>query len=598
MSSPDYIDLGEISIVKLLLKYLEELEGVERLFGVPGASFKDLLNEMMLEGSKVTYVVCKHETGAGYMADGFHRVSGKLGVVVVTSGPGATNALTGAMNGQSCMSSLLVITGEQDQKKLGLGWEQEGVDMGLDINQIYKSAVRYSAMINAPEDFDVLLRQALRDAQGIPSQTTHLSIPSDVMGATVRIKRFPTSTDQYRASVNSASPDDVRSVLDQILNAKRPMILVGNGMRDVLDPEGLEKFQSFVECFGIPVGTTADAKGLFPESHDLALRSCGYPACEWPAYYFTPPQGAPDAAPYDGLLVLGSSLGNFATDLWNPKMIPAAGPFIQVDADQSVIGRSMPITMGVVAELGAFLGLLADMGNEIEPDEESKSARLDYLAWLKETYSAYFNPDARKSDDTPIRPERAMALVSELLPPGSHIFPDAGNSCGWTATYLDIDPPTRIHAALDVGAMGYGTAAVVGAKMADPDATCICIGGDGSLMMHGTEISTATQYKAGAIWMVWNEDDLHMVSQGINGQFPNDEWRDYFKLGNPDLVKFAEGLGAEAYLVHSPSDMRDALEKAIKGGQKGRPQVIVVREDPEAVPPFRWGRGKPDSKNG
>jgi len=138
--------------------------------------------------------------------------------------------------------------------------------------------------------------------------------------------------------------------------------------------------------------------------------------------------------------------------------------------------------------------------------------------------------------------------------------------------------------------MGYGTAAVVGGKLAAPNATCISIGGDGSFLMHGNEVSTARQYGAGAIWMVWNENDLNMVAQGMAAYFPDpadpNVWNDYYQLGNPDLVKVAEGLGAEAYLVHSPDDLRSALGRAIKGGQQGRPQVIVVRQDPSAIPPF------------
>jgi acetolactate synthase-1/2/3 large subunit len=284
-------------------------------------------------------------------------------------------------------------------------------------------------------------------------------------------------------------------------------------------------------------------------------------------------------------VVLGSSMGDFATNLWDPAMVPA-GPFIQVDANAKVIGRSMPITQGVIAELSAFIPALATAMQELTPDAVTVEQRWAYLIWMKETNSAYADSAARESDATPIRPERAMAIVSEMLPAGSHIFPDAGNTCGWSAHYLELDPPTRMHAALDVGAMGYATAAIVGAKMAAPDATCLSIGGDGSFLMHGAEITTAKQYGVGPIWMVWNENDLNMVTQSMAANFPAPGWDDYYALGNPDLVKVAEGFGADAYLVHSPSDLRDALARAIRGGQEGRPQVIVVREDSSARPPF------------
>ncbi len=581
MTTSPYTIIPRITVPDLLIKYLK-LEGVDHLFGIPGASFVDLLEALKNDRESMTYVICKHETGAGFMADGYHRVSRRMGVVLVTSGPGATNALTGAMNAEASFSSMMVLTGEQPQAKDGLGWEQEGVDLTLDVRQVYKSAVRYSVEVNAAPDFDVLLRQALRDAQGIPGQAVHLSLPRDITGATLTDVRFPTKTSLYRSSIDSAAPADVQRVGELLVAAKRPMILLGNGSRVPLSHR-LAEFLAFVERLGVPVGTTADAKGLFPESHLLALRSCGHPPCQWPGLYYTPPKNAKHAAPYDFLLVLGSSMGDFATNIWDPKMVPD-GAFVQVDASPGVIGRSMPITMGVMAEIGAFLGGLFAL--DLPMDVEAKAERLAYLEWMKENYSPYADPKARESDATPIRPERAMAIVSDMLPPGSHIFPDAGNSCGWTAHYLEIDPPTQVHATLDVGAMGYGTAAVVGGKLAAPDATCLCIGGDGSFMMHGMEVSTAAQYSAGAIWLVWSEDDLNMVAQGMNYLFPDPAWKDYYKLGNPDLVKVAQGLGAAAYLVRSPSDLEEALESAIRGGQEGKPQVIVVKEDPSAMPPF------------
>lgn len=585
-TSPAWTTIPSISIPELLLKYLR-LEGVTHLFGVPGSSFQDLLSLLHTERAVTTYVVAKHETGAGYMADGYHRAGGSLGVVIVTSGPGATNALTGAMNGQAGYSSMLVMTGEQPQADDGLDWEQEGVDLDLDVLQVYKSAVSYSAMITSADDFGILFRQALRTALGVPGQTVHLSIPHDIMASVVTGVTFPASPTQYRASMDSASTSDVQSVATELMAAKRPMILLGNGMRDVLDAAGLKQFTALVERLGIPVGTTSDGKALFPETHPLSLRTCGYPPCTWPGFYFAPPAGMMNAAPYDFLLVLGSSLGDFASNRWSPKMVPA-GPFIQVDAKSQVIGRSMPITRGVIAECGAFVRQLDVVTQGIAIDDAARTGRLAYLAEMKASYSPYADPAMRDSDQTPIRPERAMKIVSEMLPPGSHIFPDAGNTCGWTPHYLELDPPTRIHPALDVGAMGYATAAVVGAKLANPGATCLSIGGDGSFMMHGNEVSTARQYNAGAIWMVWSENDLNMMTQSMAALYPAPGWDDYYALGKPDLAKVAEGYGATSYNVYSPNDLKVALASAIAGGQQGIPQVIVVHEDASARPPFNF----------
>ena len=588
MKAPaSWITIPSITIPQLIIKYLQ-LEGVDRLFGIPGGSFPDLLEQLYLDRASMHYVVCKHETGAGYMADGFHRVSGKLAVVLVTAGPGATNALTGAMNAQAGYTPMLVMTGEQPQSSYGLDWEQEGVDLDLDVLQVYKSAVAYSALTPSPPDFSVLFRQALRDALGRPGQAVHLSIPHDVMASTVTNEKWPTAPSLYRRSADSASTADVLSVAKLMLAAQRPAILLGNGTRDALDAAGLRAFQAMVERLGVPVVTTSDAKALFPERHPLSLRTFGYPPCQWPGLYFTPPAGTPNAAPYDFLLVLGSSMGDFATNLWDPALIPA-GPFVQVDVNQRVLARSMPVTVPVIAELGAFIASLAAVTAGMTPNASARTARLAYLTAMKQAHSPYANPAARDSDAAPIRPERAMKIVSEMLPPGSHIFPDAGNSCGWTAHYLELDPPTRIHPALDVGAMGYATCAVVGAKLAAPEATCLSIGGDGSFLMHGSEVTTAKQYRAGAIWMVWSENDLNMVDQSMAGRFPTQGFKDYYALGNPDLVKVAEGYGATAYLVKTPAELKVALARAIAGGKTGQPQVIVMKQDASARPPFLFG---------
>ena len=268
-TGPAWTTIPSISIPALLMKYLR-LEGVTHMFGVPGTPFAELLNLLHTERDVTTYVVAKHETGAGYMADGYHRAGGSLGIVIVTSGPGATNALTGAMNGQAGYSSMLVITGEQPQSKDGLDWEQEGVDLDLDVLQVYKSAVSYSAMITSADDFGILFRQALRTALGVPGQTVHLSIPRDIMQSVVSNVTFPASPAQYRASLDSASASDAQSVAAELMAAKRPMILLGNGMRDVLDPAGLAFFTALVERLGVPVGTTSDAKALFPEIDSMS----------------------------------------------------------------------------------------------------------------------------------------------------------------------------------------------------------------------------------------------------------------------------------------------------------------------------------------
>src|SRR5262245_50967698 len=167
------------TVGQVLLLYLG-LEGVSKVFGIPGGGLANLLVEFKNQRETFEYVICRHETGAAYIADGYYRATGKLGVVMVTSGPGATNALTGAMNANSGGSAMLVITGEVSEQYFGKGYLQEGIDTGLDINAIYTAAASYSAQMTDQSEVQALIEQALRDALALPRGMAHVSVPNNV----------------------------------------------------------------------------------------------------------------------------------------------------------------------------------------------------------------------------------------------------------------------------------------------------------------------------------------------------------------------------------------------------------------------------------
>jgi acetolactate synthase-1/2/3 large subunit len=174
-----------------------------------------------------------------------------------------------------------------------------------------------------------------------------------------------------------------------------------------------------------------------------------------------------------------------------------------------------------------------------------------------------------------------------------HVFIDAGNCVGWSLNNMVVDPPLHYRSALDMGPMGFGVGAVIGGKLGAPDQHCLAIVGDGAFMMHGAEVSTAAQNRVGAIWVVLYDNDLSMVSQGMAELFPPGQpWADYYKLGNPDLVKFSEGLGARAVAImpdqgaaQFQAELRAALKRATADRQ---PQVIIAYIDTVAMPPYGW----------
>jgi acetolactate synthase-1/2/3 large subunit len=584
--TPSYTAHKNITVAQCLLRYFE-LEEVDVLFGIPGAAVKYVLDELRKRQKK--YVVCRQETGAAYMADGYARLSGKLGVVLVTSGPGATNALTGAVNAQCSNSSVLVISGEVPEQDFGKGYLQEGMDAGLDVNAVYRPACQYTAVISNASDFQTLFAQAIRSAMARPRRTTHVSLPEDVSTQTFDAN-LPASKNNYRATPSCSSPQQAEEALQLLLAAARPLLFLGAGCREALvDPGRRARFQQFVEKFALPVMTSPGAKGLFAESHPLSLRTFGLAGCEWPKYYLQPCLLDPHLPEhYDCLAVFASSLGDLATNLWNQALTPDPnGSFLQVDLDQGVLGRAFPISMGVVAEIGCFLDDLLSQGEQVVPDACKMEERRRFVDRIKKERSAYRDPEKRNSDAVPILPQALMRCLSQELPAGSHVFIDAGNCVGWALHYLSVDPPTQVHSALAMGPMGFGVASVIGAKLAAPDRVCVGIVGDGAFLMHGNEISTAAQYKVGAIWVVLYDNDLVMVSQGMEHFFPGPGWTNYYALGNPDLAKFAEALGASAYTVQSAAEFCWYFNLAItKAKSEQKPQVILVRHDLNEIPPY------------
>jgi acetolactate synthase-1/2/3 large subunit len=555
---------------------------VTRVFGIPGGALVGML--AALKASPVTYHICRQETGAAYMADGYARVGGGLGVVVVTSGPGATNALTGLLNADASRTPLLVISGEVKEQFFGRGYLQEGVDADLDIVSVFGSAIGFSEIITNADNFQELFEAAMRRAWAYPHRATHLSLPSDVAAAAPDGFTPPASPSAYRANTSYVDEAGVQAAVAAIAAAKRPALMLGNRCRGPLqDATLLTELEQAVEQLSVPVLTSPDAKGVFPESHELSLRNYGIAGCKWPQHYLKDPT----AGQYDTLVVIGSSLGELATNTWDPILMPN-GPLIQIDEDPTVLGRAFPVKQGVVGETRGVLRAFVAAAASANVDPAAASARRSSLATMKSTVSPFVD-DKRDSTCYPIKPQALARMVAEAVPRGGHIMVDAGNCVGWCMHEMVIDPPTAVHSALAMGPMGFATAAVVGAKLASPGATCVAVVGDGGFMMHVGEVATAAQYGVGAIWVVLADHDLAMVSQGMAAVTTDKSYVDYYKIGWNDLAAVAQGMGAAAYTVDSVETAATALQSALAGAATGVPQVIVVGIDTTEMPPYSYG---------
>lgn len=598
--------LSGLTVAQLLLRYLE-LEGVTTIFGVPGGALKTVLSELALQTDKFNFVVCRQETGAAFIAEGYARLSGLPGVLMVTSGPGATNAITGVMNGHVDGHSLIAITGEVPEQLWGKGFLQEGIDGSIDVNAMYQAATAYSAVVSHPNNFQELFTTALRYALSLPHQTVHISLPDDVAAlqpfvmntatppAPVYQCNFPLSSSSYRVPTGACDPGGTSAALNTLLTANFPVIFLGNGCREGLaNPGRVAALVAFAEKFQIPVMTTPDAKGLFPESHPLSLRTYGMAASAWAV-------SVGDGPSHDALLIVASALDeldsigelSLSPYMWSTSLIPQnGGAVLQVDLDPHAIGRVFPISQGIVSEAGLFFDNLCALGAAYANTpalQQLISNRFEILTELKLNESSVDDPAEYDSEASPIVPPAIMKALNDLLPKGSNIFVDSGNVVGWTMNYLLIDPPSTINIALGMGVMGWSVGAVIGAKMAAPASSCISVTGDGAFLMNGSELATAAAHNIGVIYVVLNNNDLGMVSQGMSFFYPDTpgHFKNLYRLGNPDLRKYAEALGADAVDISSPAELRAALTTAlIQADFHKKPQVIVCHIDPGPMPPF------------
>jgi acetolactate synthase-1/2/3 large subunit len=492
------------------------------------------------------------------------------------------------MNAQADGSALMLLSGEIDQRFFGMGYLQEGVGGNLNINSVFAAATGYSSIIESGSDAETILKQAFRDALSLPRQAVHVSLPVNVALEPLADAQMSSRTTAYRTNAKGAPLPEVRQAMASLLACKRPLLFLGNGCREALtDHATYKNLLRFVETYGVPVITTPDAKGIFPETHDLSLRVYGLADCMWPYQYLA--SGTP---PYDGLLIIGSSLGELSTNSWLPILVPTGKkvPFIQVDINPKIIARSFEVTQGIVGEAGAFINDMAQLIPEIKISEKLIRDRKKQVAGIKKQ-SPFVDPDSYNATTSPAEPAALMRVLQNTLPAGSKIFIDAGNCVGWAVHYLAVQPPGAIYTSLSMGPMGFGVGAVIGAKIGCPDDTCIGIVGDGAFMMQGSEISTAKQYNVGAIWLVLFDNHLSMVSQGMNHFAPDKTqpavWDKMYELGNPDLALFARSLGADAYTISSPKELETLMPDVLKRANKGHvPQVIIAHINTTSVPPY------------
>jgi acetolactate synthase-1/2/3 large subunit len=561
----------KISTASLLLQYMEG-EGVEYLFGIPGTTMVPLYAAINKQNA-IKQILSKHEEGAAFMADGYARVSGGIGVCYATSGPGATNLVTGVANAYMDNVPMLVITGQVPTSIYGKGTFQDSTKDGVDSLAMLNPLTKYSTMVISKYKMPDTIREAFRIALSGKKGPVHISYPKDIMEAEIEDNLLPPKT--YRVK---SEYFDRRLVIDatrKLIDAKKPAMIIGSG---VIASEAVSEVMELAEMLNIPVATSPKGKGAFPEKHDLALGVMGW--C-----------GSPAAEEYlmgdiDVLLVVGAGLNQVTTFSWDPKLKPS-DCLIQIDIEPSQIGKNYPVDIALVGDAAAVLSEISfRVLRELQEHNFDQERPIEKITRFKEKVGIYLDKAKMHSDETPVKPQTIMAELQETAPEDAIIFADTGNAMCWATHYLQFQKP-NFFCPFGLITMGYATAAAIGGKLAAPERPVISLIGDGCFLMNGMEVATAVNHNAPVVWIVFNNGKLGLVHELQQYSLGKHTVSTEFK--KIDCAKIAEGLGAQGISIQHPGELSKVLPEAINSG---KPTVIDVTIDPNEKPPLdRWVQG-------
>ena len=531
---------GARAVVELL-----EKEGVEVVFGIPGGVLLPLYDELV--DAKFRHILARHEQCAGHMADGYARVSRKPGVCIATSGPGATNLVTGVATAFMDSSPLVAITGQVATGVLGADAFQEADSFG-----IMMPITKHNFRVTDPKQLPKTIKRAFKIATTGRFGPVHVDIPSDILIADIPEKDLEKDVQIPTPRRNLSQLLDAVKLLE---NAERPTILVGGGA--IWSNAGPE-ITKLAEILMAPIVTTLMGKGVVPDTHPLVLGVVGMHGR----------QGANYALHNcDTLLAIGTRFsdrvtGKISDFAKNTKII-------HVDIDASEIGKNVKVHVNLVGDAWtATNALIAGLQSRKIKQSEWKKR----IKELKEACACDFDLSGE-----PIKPQKVIKELSRHLPEDAIVATEVGQNQMWMAHFFEMRGTRQFITSGGLGTMGFGFPASIGAKVAKPDKVVCDVAGDGSLQMTSHEFATAVQNKIPIIVCLMNNGWLGMVKQ----------WQKLFyekrymatALGRvPDFVKLAEAYGADAVRVEKASELKEAIKKGTKSDV---PFLLDVSIDPE-----------------
>lgn len=557
--------MKKISGNKLLVKALRE-EGVDVMFGYPGACTIDISDEIYKQDyTKV--VLPRHEQALVHAADAYARSTGKVGVCLVTSGPGATNLVTGLATANYDSVPLVCFTGQVARHLIGNDAFQE-----VDIVGITRSITKYGVTVRNREELGKIIKEAFYIARTGRPGPVLVDLPKDVM-AELGSADYPENVNirGYKPSTH-AHIGQLKRAIKMLNKAKRPLFLAGGGVNIA---RANEEFTKLVDITGVPVVTTIMGRGAVPTDHPLFIGNLGM-------------HGAYASNMAVGNCDLLFSIGTRFNDRITGKLHAFApnAQIVHIDIDTASISRNIKVDVPIVADAREAVGKLLEY---VEPCENKEWLR-QIEAWKEE------HPLRMKPKKGIMQAQDILETINEVFRDDEKIVvTDVGQHQMFTSQYLEVNEKTRLYMSGGLGTMGYGFPGAVGAQIGNPDSTVIAISGDGGMQMNIQEFATAVLEELPLILCVFNNTYLGMVRQwqklfygrrysmtdlrsGAATRRGEEEKPKY----TPDFVKLAESYGAKGIRVTEPEEMQAAFEQAKANRKLKVPTLIEFMLDPEA----------------
>ena len=536
--------MTKMSGAQQLVRTLEDL-GVEYLFGYPGGAVIDIYDALQ-HSESIKHVLARHEQGACHMADGYARTTGKVGCALVTSGPGATNAVTAIATAYADSVPMVVLTGQVATSLIGTDAFQEVDTMG-----ITRPVVKHSFLCKTPHDIPKYIRQAFYIASTGKPGPVVVDIPKDCVGfASAGTDFQPIHEEDLKlVTYNPTSQGhkgQIRRAIKQLMRANRPIVLAGGG---AIVGNACENLNKFVKRFNLPVVSTLLGLGAVPASSENFLGMLGMHGTY---------QANSAIAKSDLIFCVGARFDDRITN--NTKKFCPNAKIIHIDIDPSAISKIIEADLPIVGDAATILGQILDMSDEmgVKQEEAQLQTWWEYINKIKEVDGLKYH-----KEDGICHPAEVVETIYKACKGKNVIIStDVGQHQMFTALYYKFEKPRTFITSGGLGTMGFGFPAAIGAWFGNQDTEVVLITGDGSFQMNIQELSTCLEYNVPVKVFILDNHTLGMVRQ----------WQTLFYQGritstnlnhNPDFVKVAEAYGHSGFVVGKPEELEETVNKTL-----------------------------------